>query len=156
MGVGFVPNVFQARTGYLPLSQLDADLAYVSGKVVTVLDFGAVADGVTDDSAAITAALNYGGTIIFPSGTYYCASPITISGKDGLCLIGSGSSNTYLVFAAGINGVSITYGDVRYPPRVQGLTIATLTTGPAVAGTGITIIGAIGSSHDLQDRCTAD
>ena len=42
---------------------------------VSVKDFGAVGDGVTDDTAAIQAALTYvtssgGGTVLFPTGTY--------------------------------------------------------------------------------------
>jgi len=38
--------------------------------VVSVKDFGAVGDGVTDDTAAIQAALAVGGGIYFPLGTY--------------------------------------------------------------------------------------
>jgi hypothetical protein len=37
---------------------------------VSVKDFGAVGDGVTDDTAAIQAAADHGGTIYFPDGTY--------------------------------------------------------------------------------------
>lgn len=45
------------------------------GDVISVKDFGAVGDGVTDDSAAIQKALNYansigGGVVFFPAGTY--------------------------------------------------------------------------------------
>jgi hypothetical protein len=48
-------------------------------EVVSVKDFGAVGDGVTDDATAIQLALNHiktlgGGTLYFPSGTYYCNS----------------------------------------------------------------------------------
>jgi len=51
---------------------------------VSVKDFGAVGDGVTDDTAAIQAAVDTGGTIYFPNGTY------EITHVDL-------SSNTYLV-----------------------------------------------------------
>ena len=37
---------------------------------VSVKDFGAVGDGVTDDTLAIQKALNKGGTIVFPAGIY--------------------------------------------------------------------------------------
>jgi hypothetical protein len=50
---------------------------------VSVKDFGAVGDGVTDDAAAIQAAIDYGisltaATIYFPSGTYLISSPIKL------------------------------------------------------------------------------
>jgi hypothetical protein len=51
---------------------------------VSVKDFGAVGDGVTNDAAAIQAAHDYivstakQGTLMFPAGTYKCNSPLTI------------------------------------------------------------------------------
>lgn len=51
---------------------------------VSVKDFGAVGDGVTDDTAAIQAAIVYvkslgGGHIYIPVGTYKCSSTLNIS-----------------------------------------------------------------------------
>ena len=48
-------------------------------ETVSVKDFGAVGDGVTDDSAAISAAIDAGSTIIFPKGTYSVGSSGTIT-----------------------------------------------------------------------------
>ena len=49
--------------------------------VVSVKDFGAAGDGVTDDTAAIQDALTYategGLTLVFPAGVYSCDAPIT-------------------------------------------------------------------------------
>ena len=46
----------------------------IADAAVNVKDFGAVGDGVTDDTAAIQAALDHvaanGGTLYFPAGTY--------------------------------------------------------------------------------------
>jgi hypothetical protein len=57
-----------------------------------VRDFGARGDGETDDTAAIQAAVNQGGNIVFPSGTYNISSPIIISGDEGyVSLIGDGN-----------------------------------------------------------------
>ena len=47
-------------------------------ETVSVKDFGAVGDGVMDDTAAIQAALNVGGRIYFPTGTYQC-NTVTVS-----------------------------------------------------------------------------
>ena len=47
---------------------------------VSVKDFGAVGDGVTDDTAAIQAALDAGDVIVIPYGTYICHG-LTCAGK---------------------------------------------------------------------------
>lgn len=62
-----------------------------------VKDFGAKGDGVTDDTAAIQAAItavpSYGGIVVFPAPTvaYRVTSTITIN-KDFICLEGVGRS----------------------------------------------------------------
>jgi Endopolygalacturonase len=54
---------------------------------ISVKDFGAVGDGVTDDTAAIQAAIDAvygmgGGRLLFPSGTYkVSASSLTLRDK---------------------------------------------------------------------------
>jgi hypothetical protein len=56
----------------------------INGAVVNVLDFGAVGNGTTDDTAAIQAAINSinvtngGGTVFFPNGVYKTTSMLTI------------------------------------------------------------------------------
>ena len=39
-----------------------------------VKDFGAVGDGVTNDTAAVQRAIDAGGTVVFPPGTYLCGT----------------------------------------------------------------------------------
>lgn len=46
---------------------------------VSVKDFGAVGDGVTDDTAAIQAAHNTGHSVYYPNGTYKITDTITVS-----------------------------------------------------------------------------
>jgi hypothetical protein len=53
-------------------------------EIISVKDFGAVGDGVTDDAPAISTAMNYVvtnglGSIYFPNGTYYLATPVSIN-----------------------------------------------------------------------------
>lgn len=64
---------------------------------INVKEFGAVGDGVADDTAAIQAAITNaknanGGTVYFPAGTYRCASQLTIATATGVRLLGEGGS----------------------------------------------------------------
>ena len=93
---------------------------------VSVKDFGAVGDGVTDDTAAIQACINaiksnvnasgdYGGEILFPTGVYVLTSPISLATTSDVFLtlsfVGSGGypgrGATQLVWkpAASSNGL---------------------------------------------------
>jgi len=72
------------------------NLANRFADVVNVKDFGAVGDGVADDTAAIQAAINSTspfGEVFFPEGTYKISSTITLpssSGLSGITLRGIG------------------------------------------------------------------
>jgi hypothetical protein len=64
--------------------------------VVNVKDFGAVGDGVADDTAAIQAAVNTGKTVYLPSGTYRTTSTINITGT-GTGIYGDGPKATKIL-----------------------------------------------------------
>ena len=70
-------------------------LANTPNNSVSVLDFGAVGDGVTDDTAAIQAAINQTGnkaSVYFPSGDYLITSTLT-SQRQYFDLNGDGASS---------------------------------------------------------------
>lgn len=57
-------------------------LLYIEKDYTTPQMFGAKADGITDDSNAIFAAINASKTIVFPQGVYKCTAEIDISDKN--------------------------------------------------------------------------
>lgn len=62
---------------------------------VSVKDFGAVGDGVTDDTAAIQAAVDAHPNVYIPQGTYIIADP-GIFHVDGMRLFGDGKTKSIL------------------------------------------------------------
>ena len=124
-----VPYTFATATTTLPLSQLDANFSavgqsaniaytYASANAVTrtasakmsdivsVKDFGAVGDGITNDTAAIQAALYAGRTIYFPNGTYLTGQ-VTVPTK--VCLVGESLANVIISPYGTIDGTGVFY-----------------------------------------------
>ncbi len=104
-----VPHVFAARTTPIPLAELDHDLRYVSDKVVSVRDFGAVGDGVADDSPPLQEAIDHlfaqgGGTLVLPPGRFKVTR--TLYFRDNVAIVGAGRGTTTVVLgdAAGLGG----------------------------------------------------
>ena len=72
---------------------------------VSVRDFGAVGDGVTDDTSAVQTAINClprGARLVFDEGTYLCAplclkSHITLDLYEGATILGSADKSRYPV-----------------------------------------------------------
>jgi hypothetical protein len=92
--IGFEP----AGTGAVARSAQDK-----MRDVVSVKDFGAVGDGVTDDTAAITAALAASRAVYVPAGTYL-VSQIAID-----------TENTQILTA----GMSVTFKQVSVPDQID-------------------------------------
>ena len=99
-------------------------------QTVSVKDFGAVGDGITDDTAAIQAALNYepvtssGQVIIVPAGTYKF-SKLTFK-HNNTVLRGEGQRSTYLVSTA-VDGSIIANDDqdtTLYYCGIEGMQIS--------------------------------
>jgi hypothetical protein len=98
------------------MSLTKATFSMINGASANVLDFGAVGDGVTDDYAAIVAAIaslpSTGGKVFFPTGAYLHNTKITISKNVyitgcGNSIVSATTGPTEIVKGAGISGNGI-------------------------------------------------
>jgi hypothetical protein len=100
--------------------------------VVSVKDFGAVGDGVADDTVAIQAAVDYlsvdGGTVEVPAGTYLCNTPIVL--KNGVDLTGAGRNATTIKKDSAttkavtiVAGALVVYGGSVLPSNVNAILV---------------------------------
>jgi len=83
---------------------------------VSVKDFGAVGDGVADDTTAITAAIATGKSIFFPAGTYL--TDLQTLSTTGQTLFGEGQNSVILAKTAttnlfNVNASYVTFRDLR-------------------------------------------
>lgn len=97
------------------MSLTKASYSMINGAVINVFDYGATGDGVTDDTAAIQAAVNAGlatkptgtgstnngQTVFFPYGKYRISDAITIYEGCNLCGEQSGLVNAGAGFSTG-------------------------------------------------------
>ena len=112
----------------------DIDRSKIAGTALTaetmgvcnVKDYGAVGDGVTDDTAAIEAALaaGAGGTVYFPDGVYAVAksSRLTAIVAPYTALVGSSSAHASIKFTHASGGLDIGNGtDYVYTTTIQNI-----------------------------------
>ena len=144
-----------ALIGYLP-SGVGAVATTVQAKLresVSVKDFGAVGNGVVDDTAAIQAAINSlgantGGTIYLPAGTYRTTSTLNCT-QRGVTLTGDGADASILRAEHTNSAV------VRFYRRFSGLrNIGLSSAGARAAATNTTGFGAHFECEDVPDSTT--
>ena len=93
-GTGISPNTSGITYNNGETGGVDRVLTDKLNDFTNVSDFGAVGDGVTDDTASITAAIAAvlalgGGSVIFPAGDFRISSILTLPGK--VSLVGQGA-----------------------------------------------------------------
>lgn len=101
-------NVDFAQSGSGAVATTVQDVARLLGK--TPQQFGAVADGTTDDTAAVQAAITAAGAgyVYFPPGTYRITSTLTVS-TSGAHLVGHGRAAVKLKFAPTATDVLLSF-----------------------------------------------
>lgn len=105
---------------------------------INVKDFGAVGDGITDDTVAIQAAINasYGSSLYIPAGDYKTTSTLTISGpsykSDTLKIIGVPYTSKIIPTISSGYAIVVDGNTKEQPLILDGLTIdGTNTSGTA-------------------------
>ena len=109
---------------------------------ISVKDFGAVGDGVTDDTTEIQAAIDAvnasgGGFLYVPPGTYI-VSPLSM--KTGVRLVGASSASTTLKFPAGNTAIHCVSIAARNDVAIESLTLD-VSEAPGSDGVGTIAIG---------------
>jgi len=153
VGLHFVATGAGTGTGTAEFSRT---VESVLRQVISVKDFGAVGDGVADDTTAIQNAINWvsttngtaGTTIFFPSGLYKVTSTITVN-YSGVALVGDNQrgvstlsplkmGGAQLIFASNTGGPILDFGTTtayKYNNRLSHLRFGT------VAGLSVKPIG---------------
>lgn len=107
----------------------------IEGAVVNVLDYGAIANGVTDAAPAfnlaVAAIAATGGAIYVPSGDYAVKTEILVESANPITLFGDGLSSR-LIIKANITGAIVRY---KASGAVRNLQIIDTTTAGGAPGT---------------------
>lgn len=102
----------------------------INGAPINVLDYGAVGNGTTDDTAAIQAALNVGGTVVIPDGTFKITSALTVGIADTTIKLGAKTNidystvSTYIAVKINATDCSIVGGTFTGPASWDGANVA--------------------------------
>lgn len=150
-----------ARNSVVPVVQNDVTVQATLGQlqeIASVTEYGAVGDGITDDSAAIQAAVTANDAVFFPAGTYKVVTPITLKTNNFLTGEGASSVISYQGTAASQGALYINSGGAA--TYVDNVTVQDLKVVGQVATLGfsefIHNISFSGVRNCLIERCVIE
>ncbi len=137
------------NVGYTP-SGTGAVATTVQAKLresVSVKDFGAIGDGVTDDTTSIQAAITAGKQVHFPAGTYKLTAVVRL--KRDRILFGDGRVNTIINQTGDVSAFEM--DETTDAALVYGIVIKdmSITKGALTATTGISGIKLTGTANNV-------
>ena len=151
-GTMAAPNFTASGTGAVTRTSSDkfADL-------ISIKDFGAVGDGLSDDTLAIQQALSAHYNVFVPEGTYLITAPITLS--YGQSLFGAGRASAIKCQSTSFNAINVPASFTRIADlKIEGGAVGIAMSGGTAecvqnSVTDVTIIGAdIGIRLDGGDN----
>ena len=91
-----IPKFDFTNGGSTPTGAINRPINQKLAETVSVLDFGAIGNGTTDDTTAIQNAVNSGaGTVHFPKGSYLISTPIQL--PFGIIVYGDSAGNSSFI-----------------------------------------------------------
>lgn len=87
----------------LPSEKAVKNYVDLKATVVSIKQYGAKGDGTTDDVLAIQAAIDAGGVVMFPPGTYIISKPLNIRNNRRVCLLGNAHNRSAAIIKTKAN-----------------------------------------------------
>lgn len=126
-----------ANTAWITVGELGPPLRWYSADIaVNVRSWGAVGNGIADDTAAVQAALTAaaGNALYFPPGVYLLTAALTLAGGVTICGAGQGVCELRWSASAASAGISLAAGAAGQMHVVRDLCLTTAgTTGVALS-----------------------
>lgn len=135
------------------MSLTKVSYSMINGAVFNVLDYGAIGNGVADDTAAIQAAINaaspqtltdLAGTVFLPRGKYKITQPLNLTSDNGafnrrgVKLMGEVNGSGDYVYGTKLVGATSGKAMIEYVdndnPQIENLTLTNAATNPSTVG----------------------
>jgi len=122
-----IPKFDLKNGGSTPAGAINRTIYEKLADTVSVKDFGAIGDGVTDDTAAVQAAISGSQSIYFPKGTYLVSGAISKTVTTSIALFGDGEGNTVIKKSGDTDLFQLTANGGAVQMLIENMTLSPLT-----------------------------